>query len=128
MAGSYYVQADTKLLLNITDTGDDTLLDNFGLVADQHIDNILEIYDEKIPLQGANVLNDIKMAANFYTAHLYRTHNHDIETAEQYLTQFNNLIHGIQQQRMVDNPVYIAERHMGRGRSGDHDHFFAEWV
>ena len=68
------------------------------------------------------------MAANFYTAHLYRTHNHDIETANQYLTQFNNLIHGIQQQRMVDNPVYLAERHMGRGRGGDHDHFFAEWV
>ena len=129
MAGSYYSQSETKLILNITDTGDDTLLDQFGAVANQHIDNILEIYDEKIPLEGTNVLNDIKHAANFYTAHLYRSHNHDIDHANQFLTMFNNIINGIKQQRVVDNPVYTVERHMGRrGGGGDHNHYFAEWT
>lgn len=68
------------------------------------------------------------MAANFYTASLYRAHTHDVEASEHWLKQFNQVIEGLKQQRMVDNPVYTVERHMGRGRAGDHDHFFAEWV
>lgn len=125
MAGSYYSQADTKVMLNIpaSDTGDDTLLDNFGNLANQHIDNILEIYDEKIPLQGSNVLNDIKMAANFYVSSLYKAHRNDKTMADHWMGQFDSVIDGLKQQKLVDNPVYVAERHMGKGRRDDHDHF-----
>jgi hypothetical protein len=130
MAGSYYVQADAKVLLKIAaaDTTDDTLIDSFGAVANQHIDNILEIYDEKIPLQGTNVLEDIKKAANFYVAQLYHSHRNNPELAEHWKNLFNQLINGLKAQRVVDNPVYTVERHMGRGgRGSEHDHFFADW-
>jgi hypothetical protein len=127
MAGSYYVQSTVKLLLNIGNTADDAFLDLLGGLADQHIDNILKLYDEKIPLQGANVLNDIIMAANFYTASLYKARREDPEMADHWMKEFNGIIDGIKQERQHDNPSYIVERNMGRGHGNTHDHYFAEW-
>lgn len=123
MAGSYYVQSTVKLLLNINNTADDTFLDLLGALADQHIDNILKIHDEKIPLQGANVLNDIKMAANFYTASLYKARREDPEMAKHWMGAFDKTIEGIKAERVVENSVYIGERHMGNRTRGTHDHY-----
>ena len=68
------------------------------------------------------------MAANFYTASLYKAHRNNKEMADHWMNASNDVIEGIKAQRTVENPVYLADRHMGRGRGGDHDHFFAEWV
>ena len=127
MAGSYFSLSETKVLLNITDTADDTLLNQFGAVANQNLDNVLEIFDEKIPNQGTNVLEDIKSAANFYVCSLYRTHHHNIEEADHWMKQYTQVLSGIKEQRKVDNPVYTVDRHNSRRSRDGHDHFFAEW-
>jgi hypothetical protein len=124
MAGSYYVQAEVKLILNIaaSDTADDSLLDDFGDVVNQHIDNILKIHDEKIPLQGANVLEDIKKAANFHVASLYYSHTHNLDEADKWMERSTRILNGIKQERTVENSTYSVERHMGHYR-GYHDHY-----
>ena len=126
MAGSYYDQDRTKRLLEIltTDTADDTFLDELGAVADQHIDNILLIHDEKIPLQGANVLNDVKEMAALYTASIYKKHRGDTETAKSFMDLFDQILEGIAQQRAVEGKPYVVERHNRAWVSGA-DHEFA---
>ena len=127
MAGSYYVQGTTKLLLDIAsaDTADDTLLDALGALADQHIDNILKIHDEKIPNISTNVLNDIIMAANYYTAHLYKKRIHDNDSAQVHLDEFQIIIDGIIADRDVTGNTYTVDRH--NSRFSDR-HTFALWV
>lgn len=127
MAGSYYTQANVKLLLGIAaaDTADDSLLDLLGGVANQHIDNILRKHDEKIPLQSTNVLEDIKLAADYYTASLYKGQREHPEAAKFWLDQFQIIIDGIVEDREITSETYIVERH--GTRSGTHDHYFAEW-
>lgn len=126
MAGSYYVQATTKLLLDIaaTDTADDTLLNALGALADQHIDNILKKHDEKIPLQSTNVLNDIKMAANFYTASLYKGRREQPEEAKFWKDEFTDTINGIVEERSIEGNNYVVERFNSRFGRGD---VFALW-
>jgi len=128
MAGTYYEQARVKRLLEIAsgDTSDDTLLDELGLVADQHLDNILEIHDEKIPLQGANVLNDIKEAAVFYVSYLYKSKRGDLESATFFKGVFDNIIKGLTDQRAVGGVPYIVERFNSRYISGVED-VYALW-
>jgi hypothetical protein len=125
LAGSYYVKTTVKLLLNIptAQTSEDTLLDLLGALADQHIDNILKIHDEKIPLQGANVLNDIIMAANFYTASLYKARREDPEMAKHWMNEFNSTIEGIKAERKVENLAYLVNRHPTTLIGGTHDHY-----
>ena len=127
-AGSYYDQDRTKRLLEIatTDTADDTFLDELGAVADQHIDNILLIHDEKIPLQGSNILNDVKQMAALYTAALYKGHRGDEKTEVFFMKQFNALKNGLAEQRAVEGKPYIVERFNSRFQSGN-EHEFALW-
>ena len=126
MAGSYYTQATVKTLLDIAsgDTADDTLLDSLGTLADQHIDNILKKHDEKIPLQSTNVLNDIKMAANFYTASLYKGRREQLEEAKFWKDQYNETIDGIIEERSIEGNNYVVERFNSRFGRGD---VFALW-
>jgi len=126
MAGSYYVQATVKILVDIAsaDTADDTLLDTLGALADQHIDNILKKHDEKIPNISTNVLNDIIMAANFYTASLYKGKREQIEEAKYWMDQFNTTIDGIVEERSITGNNYTVERFNSRH---GHDHEFALW-
>ncbi len=128
MAGVYYDQARTKRLLEIAsaDTSDDTLLDELGLVADQHIDNILKIHDEKIPLQTTNILNDIKQMAALYTAALYKGKRGDDATAKFFMDQFNVLKEGLTLERAVEGQPYIVERFNSRFITGQED-IFALW-
>ena len=58
MAGNYYGINACKDLLNIdnSDKVDDELLNRFGAVANQHIDNILKQHDERIPLKVPSIL------------------------------------------------------------------------
>ena len=126
--GSYYNKANTKLILEIAsaDTSDDTLLDALGALADQHIDNIFKIHDEKIPLQGANVLNDIKMAANYYTASLYKSKRGDLESADWFMKQYQGIILGMTERTSIEGQPYIVERFNSRFITGQED-IFALW-
>ena len=128
MAGSYYDQDRTKRLLEIvtTDAGDDTFLDELGAVADQHLDNILIAHDEKIPLTGANILNDAKEMAALHTASLYKGHRGDLETSEFLMKQFNILKTGIAEQRAIEGKPYLVERFNSRYITGQED-IFALW-
>ena len=126
MAGSYYVQATTKLLLDIAaaDTADDTLLDALGALADQHIDNIMKQHDEKIPWQSTNVLNDAKMAANFYTASLYNKRINNTESAKAWMDSYTETINGIIEDRSIEGNNYVVERFNSRFGRGD---IYALW-
>jgi len=128
MAGSYYVKADTKLLLNIDsgDTADDSLLDALGLIADQHIDNKLKLHDERIPLVAANVLKDINSAANYYVASLFRGKRGDTENAKFWMDAHETIMIGIEDSLSIDGAPQVVERFTGRRYSGD-SHYLAEW-
>ena len=126
--GSYFELANTKLILEIAsaDTSDDTLINALGALANQHIDNILKIHDEKIPLQGTNVLDDIQMAANWYTAALYKAKRGDMDSAKFFMDHYKDIILGITDERAVEGVPYIVERFNSRFITGQED-IFALW-
>jgi len=125
MAGSYFELANTKLILEIAsaDTSDDTLINAFGALANQHIDNVFKIHDEKIPLQGTNVLDDIKMAANYYTAYLYKSKRGDLESATFFKEVYDTIILGMTEGRAIEGVPYIVERFNSRFITGQEDIF-----
>ena len=128
MAGTYYDQDRTKRLLEIAtgDVADDTLLDELGLVADQYIDNILIAHDEKIPLTGANILNDVKEMAALFTASIYKAKRGDQDTAKYFKDLFDILLDGIAFERGITGQPYIVERFNSRFITGQED-IFALW-
>ena len=128
MAGSYYDQDRTKRLLEIAsaDTADDTLLDELGLVADQYMDNILIAHDEKIPLTGANILNDVKEMAALYTAGIYKGKRGDKDTSIFFKEQFKILLDGLALGRAIEGQPYVVERHNSRYITGQED-LYALW-
>ena len=128
MAGSYYDQDRTKRLLEIAtgDASDDTLLDELGLVADQHIDNILIAHDEKIPLQSTNVLNDVKEMAALFTASIYKGKRGDEESAKFFKELYKELLDGMVFTRGIQDQPYIVERFNSRFITGQED-IFALW-
>jgi len=121
------VQTTVKTLLDIAsaDTADDSLLDTLGALADQHIDNIMLKHDEKIPNTSTNVLNDIIMAANYYTVYLYKTRRDQLDEAKFYLNSFQIIIDGMIEQRSIEGESYTVERHNSRF---GHGHEFALWA
>ncbi len=118
MAGSYYDKTITKRILDIetSDTADDSVLDNFGDVSNQHIDNILKQHDERIPLSGGAILNDIKLAACFYVAAMFKGRNRDFEGAKHWQDMFESTINGIVQEQSIEGNSYISHRFDGRER------------
>ena len=128
MASSYYNQAKVKRILEITsgDTSDDTFLDELGSAADQHIDNILEIHDERIPLVSGTILNDTITAANFWVAYLYKFKRGDQDTAKAFKVISDELLEGVKEQLAVDGQPYIVERFNSRFVTGADD-VFALW-
>jgi len=127
MATAFYAQAKAKRILEIAsgDTSDDTLLDELGTAADQHMDNILKIHDERIPLAGT-LLNDGITAANFYVAYLYKAKRGDDESAKFFRGVFEELITGMMEKLSIDGQPYIVERFNSRFITGQED-IFALW-
>jgi len=128
MPGSYYEQARAKRLLEIAtaDTSDDTLLDELGAVADQHIDNILIAHDEKIPLAGTNILNDVRQMSALYVAALYKGKRGDEATQKFFMEQFDVLLAGFAFGKGINDQPYIVERFNSRFITGQED-IFALW-
>lgn len=128
MAGSYYDQDRTKRLLEIAtgDSADDTFLDELGAVADQHLDNILIAHDEKIPLVGANILNDVKEMAALFTASIYKGKRGDEMGSKFFTDLFKVLLEGLAFERALTGKPYIVERFNSRYITGQED-IFALW-
>ena len=128
MAGNYYELNATKDLLNIeiADTVDDEILNRFGAVANQHIDNIQTQHDERIPIKSPKVLSDIKFAANCHVASLFRGKRGDVDTAKFWKEQHQEVINGIISKLALDGQPQVVERFTGRRFSGD-AHYLAEW-
>jgi len=126
-AGSYYDQDRTKRLLEIAsgDSADDTLLDELGLVANQHLDNILKIHDEKIPYSGT-ILDDVKELAAIYTAAIYKGKRGDKDTSKFFIDLFDNILEGLALGKAIEGQPYIVERFNSRYITGYED-VFALW-
>jgi len=128
MAGSYYDQDRTKRLLEIGtgDSADDTIIDELGLVADQHLDNILKIHDEKIPQTGSGVDNVMKEMAALYTASIFKDKRKEFQTADVFRTQFNVLLEGLALGKAVEGVVFTVPRFNSRYQTGL-EHEYALW-
>ena len=128
MVSSYYSQAKVKRILEIAtaDTSDDTFLDEIGAAADQKMDSILKIHDERIPLASGNVLNDAITAVNYYVSYLYKTKRGDHETAKVFKEIFADLLEGIIKESEITGQPYIVERFNSRFQTGIDD-VFALW-
>ena len=125
---AYYSQAKVKRILEIAsgDSSDDTFLDELGSTADQHIDNILAIHDERIILTSGNILNDTIAAANFYVAYIYKLKRGDQETAKAFKVIFDDLLTSVKDKLAVDGQPYLVERFNSRFVTGADD-VFALW-
>jgi len=121
MAGNYYGINACKDLLNIDngDSVDDELLNRFGAVANQHIDNILKQHDERIPLKVPSILADIKMASNYYVCSLFRGKRGDNDTAKFWKEMFTDTINGIIEERSIEGLSYDVQRFNDRYRQED---------
>lgn len=123
MSGNYYDLTNTKKILSITETDilDDELLNTFGEMANQHIDNILEPVDIGIPYTTTAILNDVKSAANYYTCALYKGKKQDFEGAKFWKDMFQNIIDNIMANRKNDHET-ITVNGFGRNNDEPHDH------
>lgn len=128
MAGSYFDLNACKDLLNIeiTDTADDEILNRFGMLANQHVDNIQSQNDERIPLADKRVLQDIKMVANFYVCSLFRGKRGDVDSAKFWKQQHDETLNGIISRLSIEGQPQVVERFTGRRFNGD-AHYLAEW-
>ena len=119
MASNFYQINAVKDLLNIeiTDTVDDEILNRFGQVANQHLDNILKQHDERIPIKVPAVLSDVRMAANYYVCSLFRGKRGDVDTAKFWKDQFTELINGVIEERSIEGLSYDVQRFHNRYRS-----------
>src|SRR5574338_1260506 len=92
MAGSYYDQDRVKLLLKILsgDTGDDTILDNMGQVADQKLDNFLTTVIPEVPPE--TITNDLVEAASYYVCAVYSARNHNKDDEEMWMKLYTDLL------------------------------------
>lgn len=121
MPSNFYGINKCKQLLNIDvdDTVDDELLNSFGEVANQHIDNILKQHDERIPLKVPNVLADVKMSANYYVCSLFRGKRGDTESAKFWKEMFTDVINGVIEERSIEGLPYDVQRFNDRYRQED---------
>lgn len=123
MSGNYYDLSNTKRILSITETDitDDELLNAFGEQSNQHIDNVLQSVDNKIPYTSTSILNDVKSAANYYTCSLYKGKKQDFEAAKFWKDMFQNLIDNIIKNREETGIVSIHIDGFGRYDDFNHD-------
>ena len=121
MVTSFYSKTKTKELLNIGtgDSADDTELDSYGAVADQHLDNILRQQDERIPLAAGNVGNELVQAAGYYVASIFRGKRGDQEAATFWMAAFDTIIAGVIDNLSIDGLSYDVQRFNDRYRQED---------
>lgn len=72
-AGSYYVKAEVKLLLEIATgtTSFDTLLDQHGADGNRYVDDLLYIYAGTLPLTG-DQLDSATNIANYHACMMFK--------------------------------------------------------
>jgi len=121
MASAFYSQARAKELLNIKsgDSADDTELDAYGAVADQHIDNILKQQDERIPLSGALLTAELIQAACYYVASVFRGKRGDMDAQKFWMAAFDTIIAGVVEERSIEGLSYDVQRFNDRYRQED---------
>ena len=112
MASAFYLQSRAKELLNIAsgDSADDTELDAYGAVADQHLDNILKQHDEMIPLSGALLTKELVQAACYYVAAIFRGKRGDIDASKFWMAAFDTIIAGVIEDRSIEGLSYDVQR------------------
>lgn len=95
--GKYYILSDIKPMLSIADTDvvDDILLNNFGVIADQQVQNDLSHKLDDIPVLNANITNDIIGASNFYVCFQYKIKKQDFDGSENFKKLYDNMISSI---------------------------------
>jgi len=93
-----------KLFLNIdsADTADDTLLDNFGTVANRIIDNEIFPHKDDIP-ETSSLTEDLQESAKLYVAYRYKIHNKEFEEAKEYKEDFRAILDGVVRRLIASN-------------------------
>jgi len=69
--GAYATLAAVKVDLNITDTADDTILNQLITDANDEMDNVLKPLVDTVPLTGAGITDSVKAAANYLVCSLW---------------------------------------------------------
>lgn len=124
MSGNYYDLSTTKKILTISETDiiDDELLNAFGELANQHIDNVLAPFDEGIPYITTSILEDVKAAANYYTISLYKGKKQDFEASKFWKEMFKDIIDTIKNRKNNTGNTTIISEGFGRMSSEGYNH------
>ena len=85
-----------KLELAITDTNDDTLLDDYGIKANRKIDNFIFPLLDGIPTTS-EITNELKQAAILDVARRYKIKHKSFEAAKEYQSDFDEIITSVKQ-------------------------------
>ena len=85
-----------KLELAITDTNDDTLLDDYGIKANRKIDNFIFPLLDGIPTT-TEITNELKQAAILDVARRYKIKHKSFEAAKEYQSDFDEIITSVKQ-------------------------------
>ena len=102
---SYFQLAEVRRLVKIgeNDSSEDQLINEYGSRADRRIDNKLKKAEVSVPLTGSAITDDIKLAANYLTASIYKAKKEDYTSAkywyDQYKDTIDDIVDGILHQR-----------------------------
>lgn len=94
---NYFQLAEVRRLVSIAenDSGDDQLINEYGSKADRRIDNKLKKAEINVPLTGSAITDDIRLAANYLTASIYKAKKEDYTSAKYWYDQYKDTIDGI---------------------------------
>ena len=84
MVNSFFLLTETKLILGITDSADDTLLNNFGTSANISLEDYIRSFYGDIPFETSEVTSDMNYAANYDVCMHYKLRNNNYEAAKEY--------------------------------------------
>lgn len=104
MPSNFYDMQKTKFLLDIaeSDQTDDELLDDLGETANIHVDNKLKQFDNAVPVTSSAIEQDLRAAANYYTASLYKGKMRDYEAAKYWKDMFDDVFEALAQKKQID--------------------------
>ena len=96
-AGEYGSTTTVKLYAGIgaTDTVDDTVVLNFVTRANRQVDNDLADVIDQIPVDDADITDDLTIASNFYATRLYAQFRHSFDKADQFKKTYDDTIKGV---------------------------------
>ena len=96
--------ATAKLELDITDTLEDTLINDYGLKANRKIDNLIFGFIDGIPtVIAAEITQELKQAAILDIARRYKITHKNFEAAKKYENDFDDIISSVEKRAKAEH-------------------------